>query len=956
MDYRVILATATAVLLAACASKQHQPVDLADPMVGTGFHGHTFPGATTPFGAVQLSPDTRAGNWDAASGYHYSDSTLDGFSHTHLSGTGCTDLGDVFFRPTTADVDTSGTLYQPTPFFHSDETARPGYYSVKLPEEQVFAEFTATPHAGIHRYTFPKDKPARIIVDMDHRLTDETILEAQLQPLGPNLLTGMRLTNGWVDNHHVYFAAEFSQPFDIELVNDGHAAVLTFDNNGQPITANVALSAVSVENAMQNLHAETDGLDFDQLAARASELWNNALGVITVEGGTDAQQRNFYSAMYHSMIAPNLTSDVNGQFRRNNDSIATADSNRYSTLSLWDTYRAWHPLMTVVNPTLVCDMINSMLDMFDATGELPVWPLASGETGTMIGYHSVSVIADAYLKGFHCFDADRALKAMVASTGTTRKGGDLYAAGGYIPSNSKSESVSCTLEYSYDDWCIARMAEAMGETAIADEYYRRALNYANVFDGSTRFFRGRRDDGNWQSPFNVLAVSRDMTEATPWQYRFAAVHDVNGMISQHGSKQAFIDALDSIFIAPGVQGDLVDITGLIGQYSHGNEPSHHIAYLYDFVGEPWKTQELTRRLLDEMYQPTPEGISGNEDCGQMSAWYVMTALGLYPVAPGSNEFALTSPIFERAVIKLPGDTFLTITANNPKRNKYIAAVELNGQAIDRNFLTYDEIMGGGTLAFTLTDKPDTSRATSPEAAPYSMTKQMRVATPFIATDVYLFTDSITVEVGCNTPEAVIHYTLDGSEPTADSPVYNGSIRFDRTQDLRAIALRDGFLPSHELKVTATRADYQPALSVRPTTNGVNFAYYEGICDKTADIAKGKLIERGTLPRPAIDKARIDDHYGFIFEGYIDVPVDGIYTFYTSTDDGSLLVIDGKTVVNNDGGHSPLTATGQIPLRTGVHSFRLPYFEDYEGQHFEWGWKIPGSGEFTAIPDNLLFTK
>ncbi len=958
MNHKTILIAAATTLLAACATN-HRPVDLADPMVGTGFHGHTFPGATTPFGAVQLSPDTRVGGWDAASGYHYSDNTIDGFSHTHLSGTGCTDLGDILFRPTTAAVDIKAdTLYRPAAFSHSGETARPGYYSVKLDDEDIFAELTATTHTGVHRYTFPKDKPATVIVDLDHALTDEKVLKAEIGRTADNEISGVRITNGWVDGHHVYFTARFSRPFtNAEIIRDGHAAVLTFDNTGDPLVAVVGISPVSAVNAAANIDAEVKGFDFDAIAAAASETWENALGVIAVEGATEDQQRNFYSALYHTMVAPNITSDVNGQYRRNNDSIATATGRaQYSTLSLWDTYRAWHPLMTIINPTLVCDMINSMLDMYDATGELPIWPLASGETGTMIGYHSVSVIADAYLKGYRCFDADRALKAMIASTGTPRKGGDLYAAGGYIPSNSKSESVSCTLEYAYDDWCIARMAEAMGRDDVAREYYKRAGYYANVFDGSTRFFRGRRADGNWQSPFNPLAVSREMTEATPWQYRFAAVHDVNGMISLHGGKDAFVAALDSIFTAPGVQGDLVDITGLIGQYSHGNEPSHHIAYLYDYVGEPWKTQEMTRRLLDEMYQPTPEGISGNEDCGQMSAWYVMTALGLYPVAPGSNEFALTSPIFEKATLRLPSDTTLVITANAPTRNKYISSVSLNGTVIDRNYLTYDEIMGGGTLDFTLTDKPDMNRGTSADAAPYSLSREQRVATPYIDTDVYLFTDSISVAIGCNTPGATIHYTLDGTEPTVDSPVYTAPLLIDRTEQIRAIGVADGYLPSPQLAVTATKAVYQPALAVRPTENGVKYAYYEGLCKRTADITKGKLCASGTLPRPSIDSAKQEDHYGFIFEGYINVPAYGIYTFRTRTDDGSCLYIDDVLVVNNDGGHAPLVATGQIPLRAGIHKFRLPYFEDYEGQHFEWGWKLPDADSFTEIPDEALFVR
>lgn len=731
--------SATLLILAACGtSGEKSPYDLASPMVGTGFHGHTFPGATTPFGAVQLSPDTRAGNWDACSGYHYSDSTIDGFSHNHLSGTGCCDLGDIFVRPSSADIDINADiLYKPSRFSHDNESARPGYYSVKLEDGDIFAELTATPRAGVHRYTFPRDVPVNIILDLNHSLTEETLKEATITVVNDSTIVGSRITDGWTPDQHVYFAARFSQPVaTAQFTDNGSAAVFGFVNEGRPLTMAVALSGVSTDNALLNLTTEVPVLDFDSVCAKAREQWENALAVIEVSGATPEQMQNFYSALYHTMMAPNAMSDVNGDYRRNNNEIGNTHRTYYSTFSLWDTYRAWHPLMTMINPDLVCDMINSMLDMYDATGELPVWSLASGETGCMIGRHAVSVIADAYMKGYRCFDADKALEAMIASSNTPRKGGDLFAADGYIPSNSKRESVSCTLEYSYDDWCIARMAQAMGRDDIANEYYARAAYYMNVFDGSTGFFRGRRDDGNWERPFNPAAVSRDMTEATSWQYRFGAQHDVNGMINMYGGIDKFTEAIDSIFgTTAAIEGDLSDVTGLVGQYAHGNEPSHHVAYLYNYVGQPCKTQAMTRRLLDEMYQPTPGGIIGNEDCGQMSAWYILTSLGLYPVAPGDNQLSLTAPIFSKAVIRLPNDTTLTITANDPQKNMYIRSVELNGKPIEQNFVDFNELMKGGVLKFTLTDTPFTSRGTTPGAYPYSMTAGKQVSTPFIAEDI-----------------------------------------------------------------------------------------------------------------------------------------------------------------------------------------------------------------------------
>lgn len=729
-----------------CTSGKYSPVDYVDPFIGTGFHGHTYPGATVPFGAVQLSPDTRAGNWDACAGYHYDDTTLKGFSHTHLSGTGCIDLGDILFRPTTLKPDlTAESICRSANFSHKDERASAGYYSVILKGEGIKAELTATTHTGMHRYTFPSGKPVTIIVDLAHLLDNEYIYEAELERTTSNEIVGMRRTRGWTDNQYVYFAAQFSEPFQtVEFVQDKKIvsaetkqvgtdlqAILTFaDKDGEPIIAKVGLSLVSVDNARKNLAEEVKDFNFDAVCAAARNDWEQALSSITVEGGGTDDLKNFYTAIYHAMVVPNVVSDVNGEYRRHNMQIGQLPKGKmqYSTFSLWDTFRAWNPLMTLIDTALVNNMVNSYLDIYDASGELPIWPLSAAETGTMIGYHSVSVIADAYLKGIRGFDAEKALDAMKVSSEKNKKGADYYIKYGFIPSNIKKESISCLLEFAYDDWCIARMAQEMGKEDVYRKYIERSQNYINVFDGSTKFFRGKRMDGNWETSFNPFEVGRSYTEATAWQYRFSVPYDVNGMVQLFGGKEKFITALDSIFIAdPNVHGDLADITGLIGQYAHGNEPSHHIAYLYDYVGQPWKTQEMTRHLLDEMYQPTPGGISGNEDCGQMSAWYILSGLGIYSVCPGSNEFALTTPLFEKAVLKLANGKRLTLLANDPKKNIYIHKVELNGKQIDTNFITYAQLMEGGELRFTLSDKPDKSRGISEEASPYSYTKEKVVS-------------------------------------------------------------------------------------------------------------------------------------------------------------------------------------------------------------------------------------
>ena len=958
-----------------CTPGEKSPVDYVNPFIGTGFHGHTYPGATVPFGAVQLSPDTRSGNWDACAGYHYDDNTLKGFSHTHLSGTGCIDLGDILFRPTTQKIDpVADPVYQPATFSHEDEKASAGYYSVILKEEGIKVELTATTHVGMHRYTFPSGKEASVIIDLAHLLDNEYIYEAVLEQTSANEIAGMRRTRGWTDNQYVYFVAQFSKPFQsVDFIQDKKMVpasakisgtdlqgVLTFDTtDGEPVVVKVGLSLVSEKNARMNLENEVNDFNFDTVHAAACAAWEQVLSVITVEGGDTDDLVDFYTAMYHSMVVPNVVSDVNGEYRRHDMQIGQLlkDKKQYSTFSLWDTFRAWNPLMTLIDTTLVNDMVNSFLNIYDASGELPIWPLSAGETGTMIGYHSVSVIADAYLKGIRGFDAEKALSAMIVSSEKNKKGADYYIQYGFIPSNIKKESISCLLEFAYDDWCIARMAQAMGKADVYQTYIERSQNYINVFDGSTRFFRGKRMDGNWETPFNPFEVGRAYTEASAWQYRFFVPHDVNGMAQLFGGRDLFIAALDSIFaVESDVKGDLVDITGLIGQYVHGNEPSHHIAYLYDYVGQPWKTQEMTRRLLHEMYKPTPEGIIGNEDCGQMSAWYILSSLGIYSVCPGSNEFALTSPLFEKVVVKLANGKTLTILANNPKKNVYISKVELNGKQIDTNFITYFQLMEGGELRFTLSDKPDLTRGIAEESFPYSYTKENVVSIPYVDKDLNLFMDMVNVTLATATSDAEIRYTLDGSEPTEQSKLYKEPFELDQTTQIKAKGFKEGFRPSSTLSIQATKAELKAALPVHPSRNGTSYKYFEGVYRKVADMEKTPLIASGIIQEPSIKGAKQEDHFGYIFSGLIEVPEDGVYTFQTRSDDGSVLYISDELVVNNDGSHAAIPATGFIALKKGFHPYILYYFEDYEGEHLSWAWKIPSAEKLSPIPASVLFVK
>lgn len=972
-----LIFAACACTLGACTttSTNKTALDYVNPFVGTGFHGHTYPGATLPFGAVQLSPDTRRGNWDACSGYHYSDSTILGFSHTHLSGTGCIDLGDVLLRPTSMPVQLDGKseyIFQPARFSHKNEVATPGYYSVYLDDEGIKAELSATTRAGIHRYTFSDGKEAAVVLDLAHLLDNEFIYETEIKQTDANELSGMRRTRGWVDNQYVFFTVQFSQPIaKLELVSDGKACEATDSVKGtrlqavahfgqqKSVVAKVGISVVSEENARENLNSEIADFDFDTVKKNATDAWRNALKVVEVKGGTEEQRTNFYTAWYHSMVVPNTVSDVNGEYRRHDMTTGQVAEGRrmYSTFSTWDTFRGWHPLMTLTDTTLVNNMVNSLLNMYDASGELPLWPLSAGETGTMIGYHSASIIADAYMKGIRGFDAEKALQAMIKSSEINKKGADYYIKYGFIPANIKKESISCLLEFAYDDWAIAQMAKEMGKNDVYETYIARSQNYINVFDGMTRFFRGKRMDGNWMGNFNPYEVGRDYTEATAWQYRFFVPHDVNGMIQQFGGTEAFTACLDSLFtVSSEIDGELSDITGLIGQYAHGNEPSHHMAYLYNYIGRPWQTQAMTRRLLDEMYAPTPEGIVGNEDCGQMSAWYILSAMGFYSVCPGSNEFVLTAPLFEEVKLALANGKQLVIKANSSKKNVYIKEVKLNGQVIDKNFVTYAQLMEGGTLEYVLTDEPCMDRGIAPEAAPYSFTKGQVAAMPYVTEDLNLFTDRIDVHLGSATADTRIYYTPDGSEPTEQSALYKGAIPVDKTTTIKAKAFKDGFAPSRTLSIEATKAVLKPALTTKATTPGTAYTYFEGYYKVVGDLDRARAVKKGVMSEPSIKDAPQADHYGYIFEGLIEVPEDGVYTFATKSDDGSVLYIGNEKVVDNDGSHAAISASGRIALKKGLHPYKLMYFEDYEGEHLSWEWMTPSGKQMEPVPANILYVK
>ncbi len=786
---------------------QEQPASLVNPFVGTDGHGHTFPGATAPFGMVQLSPDTRVEGWDACGGYHYSDSSILGFTHTHLSGTGVPDYGDILLMPMTGTPSLDPKQYRSS-FSHRNERAEAGLYHVLLDDDSITVDLTATTRTGVHRYRFPHGDTAFVIIDLKHGLGPDVVIESWLRKEGRTEITGYRHSRGWAQNQRLYFTAQFSQPIrNISVSNDGSfrwknehssgtnvkAAVMFDIKKNKELIIKVALSSVSAEGARKNLTAEAPGWDFDAIRARTERDWNNELSRIIVRGGTPDEQRIFYTALYHCMIAPNTFSDADGRYRGMDNVIRTAkDGTRFTVFSLWDTFRALHPLMTIIDRKRTAEFINTFLAQYDESGLLPVWELCSNETYCMIGYHSVSVIADAVAKGISGFDRKKALTAMVNSAEKEHFGLNAYRTNGYVLGEKESESVSKTLEYAYDDWCIARTAEILGENGIAQRFYRRSQNYRNVFDPSAGFMRGKKNS-MWNSPFSPAAVSLDFTEANSWQYSFFVPHDIGGMAELYGGREKFAGKLDELFTTASIlEGrQQSDITGLIGQYAHGNEPSHHMAYLFTYAGAPSKTQERTRQILREMYSNRPDGLSGNEDCGQMSAWYVMSAMGLYQVAPGKPEYTLTTPLFDSVIIRLENKKQFIISASKQTPNDtYIRTASRNGAELNELFITHRDITDGASIRLDLSGEPSTRYNTA--ASRLAPLEIPFTAVPYFSASSTSFRDSLSVTIHFPEKGAEIFYVIGNSGKgtiTGGIP-YSGPITVKENTEITAYALRD----------------------------------------------------------------------------------------------------------------------------------------------------------------------
>lgn len=719
-----------------------------DPFIGTGGHGHTFPGAVVPHGMIQPSPDTRIHGWDACSGYYYADKTVNGFTQSHLSGTGCADLGDFLVIPTTGkqkidpQLNHDSTRPYASEFSHDKEVAEPGYYSVQLDTYGIGTEITATDRSALYRFTYPASSEPGLILDIDYSIQNQRNNQMQVEIVGDNAIKAWKNTSYWAGNQSLAMYAEFSKPFTATIVEDNVTdtdgkvyprckALLKFapTAEGEQIYMKIAVSGVDTDGAQKNLAAEIPGWDFDKVRSDARQKWNNWLGKVDVTADNDTDRRIFYTALYHTGICPYLTSDVDGRYLGMDKKARQTSPNKpvYTVFSLWDTFRALHPMLTIIDPELNNFFINSLLAKYDEFGILPKWELASCDTGEMTGYHAVSLMADALSKGIADFDLDKAKRAAVRSAVYNTEGiaASPYMCSvlspvskkykeeiGFIPWDAEKESVAKGLEYAYDDFCVSLLARAAGDIATANDFAFKSKAYRHYFDPETRFMRGKDLRNKWHEPFNPRSsVHRndDYCEGTAWQWTWYTPHDVNGLIGLMGGRERFVEKLDSLFIADSsLAGDgSPDISGLIGQYAHGNEPSHHIIHLYNYAGRPDRTQENIDKVLKEMYTDKTDGIIGNEDCGQMSAWYVLNALGFYQVAPGIPTYSIGRPWFPKATVNLPNGKKLNITVKNyGKDNKYIRSMKLNGKTLAEPFFTHDDIVNGADLEFEMSDSPE----------------------------------------------------------------------------------------------------------------------------------------------------------------------------------------------------------------------------------------------------------
>ena len=774
-----------------------------NPFIGTGGTGHTFPGAVVPFGMMQLSPDTRIdGSWEGCGGYYSPDSVIYGFTHTHLSGTGCSDYGDILIMPITNSNHYKNKTYS-SKYSHLKEKASAGFYQVRL-ENNIDVKLTATQRVGIHQYTFPKMDTASIVIDLMHR--DKTLMST-LKIIDSVTIVGSRISEAWATQQYIYFVMKFNKPIISKSVNtikkdqkkpneeeQSTAALIQFDNkNGAPLEIKTGISQTSIDGAIKNLEAEAMHWGFEKYKQDAEMMWEKELSKIEIQTKDEQKAIIFYTALYHCFVHPSLAGDVDGKYRGRDFKVHQANGFvPYTVFSLWDTFRGLHPLFTIIEQKRTTDILNTFLQQHKESGRLPMWELSANETNCMIGFHSVSVITDAMIKNIGGYDKNAIYNAMCASASYTNWSIPKFNQDNFLQLDDESESVSKTLEYAYDNWCIAQIAKKLNKPKDYETYIKRAQAYKNVYDKKTGFMRPRKN-GNWLSPFEPREVNNHYTEANSWQYSFFVPQDITGLINLMGGEKQFEQKLDDLFSAKSeTEGRTqADITGLIGQYAHGNEPSHHMAYLYNYVGKPNKTQEKIYQILTEFYKNDPDGLIGNEDCGQMSAWYVLSSMGFYQVCPGKAEYTIGSPLFDNVKIHLEnGKTFEIKKKNSNQQFQYIQSSSLNGKLSNSSVITHTTIVNGGQLEFVMSDKYDDKSLFGKTVLLRPQTKisdKQIIPSPVINGPTKITETEKTVSIEHPNSKAVIYYTIDGTEPNTQSKKYSGSFTCDSSTTVKAKA-------------------------------------------------------------------------------------------------------------------------------------------------------------------------
>jgi predicted alpha-1,2-mannosidase len=936
-----------------CQNNKKDFARLVNPFVGTTGNGKTFQGPVLPYGMIQPGP-YMAYSEDQLSG------TIFGFSQTHLSGMaggGVGAAGDILFMP--AIEKDSFVNGFPSKFQHKNENASPGFYGVKLDSSNIKIEITATTRTGLYKFIFPESTAPGVFLQ----------LENGILKVDANEISGC-------NKNRVYFVARFSKPLksyeiaENEQIIDNpdtvkNESIKAFFRFGpeETILMKIGISLVSIDGARNNLETEQPGWDFDLIRKNAVAAWNKELGKIEVEGGTETEQILFYTALYHSLIHPNIYMDADRKYRSTNGEVYTAtDFDNYTNFSLWDTFRALHPLYTIINQKMTNQFIRTFLERYDHNGRMLIMEFdgVEGETPPMIATHSLSVVTDAYVKGIRDFDVPKAYEAMKKlADDFIRPDKELYLNYGYIPADLKGQSVSQTLEYSYNDWCVTRLAQDFNQDDNL-KYSRRGDFYKNVFSKEVNFMRGRKSNFQFVDNFDPMETINHYTEANAYQYSTFVPQDIEGLIELMGGDTVFEAWLDSCFSTKTdfSKINLGDVTGLIGQYAHGNEPSHHISYLYNYVGAPWKTQQMVRQIMADLYQNKPDGIDGNEDCGQMSAWYVMSAMGFYAVTPGMDYYVIGCPLFDKITIHPEnGNKFEIVAKNNSKKNKYIQSVMLNDKPFSKTYLKHGDIVDGGKLVFEMGGTPNKEWGVKKEDRPYSPEKTFKYApSPQPEFSDILFLDKRIVKMKEPEAGAKVHYTLDGTEPTEKSTRFADSIIISKPTVLKMRSFVDGIAPGQILSVQFRQIEMLEALAVSELQPGVKFLYREGNGVKSArDQNEAPVLETGILSTFNVDAVKDQRAFGYNFNGYINVPETGVFHFWLEANDGAILYLNDKLIIDNDGGHRAQVLDSKIGLKKGLHPVKVDYCQNGLAKSLVLEWEGPGV-EKQEVSAEVLFHK